>query len=265
MVVLRTAGRRCTARTSPRVADFTVARRRDVLASCSARRPSHTPTPPSRSTPAAALTRDGELLARVVRAAARTRALARGGAALADHAQGADLPADRRHRRRADDVAARAARRRRATGTTATAGCATPRSPSSRCMDGGYSTRRAPGATGCCAPSPARPDAGADHVRRRRRAAAAPSWRCDWLPGYEGSRPVRIGNAAARAVPARRLRRGDRRAAPGAARPACRADEDAWRRCSARMLEHLETRLAAARRRHLGGARRRAGTSPTRR
>ena len=35
---------------------------------------------------------------------------------------------DRRHRRRADHLAARAAGRRRATGTTATAGCATPRS-----------------------------------------------------------------------------------------------------------------------------------------
>ena len=29
----------------------------------------------------------------------------------------------------------------------------------------------------------------------------------DWLPGYEGSSPVRVGNAAVRAVPARRLRR----------------------------------------------------------
>ena len=39
----------------------------------------------------------------------------------------------------------------------------------------------------------------------------------DWLPGYEGSRPVRIGNAAVGAVPARRLRRGDGRAAQRAA------------------------------------------------
>ena len=56
----------------------------------------------------------------------------RRGHALADHAEGADLRADRRHRRGADDVAARAARRRRATGTTASAGCATRRSRCSR-------------------------------------------------------------------------------------------------------------------------------------
>ena len=47
--------------------------------------------------------------------------------ALADHAEGADLRADRRHRRGADDVAAGAARRHRATGTIASAGCATRR------------------------------------------------------------------------------------------------------------------------------------------
>ena len=53
----------------------------------------------------------------------------------------------------------------------------------------------------------ARPDA--DHVRHPGRA---PPHRVelDWLPGYEGARPVRIGNAAWPA-PARRLRRGDGR------------------------------------------------------
>ena len=39
------------------------------------------------------------------------------------------------------------------------------------------------------------PAAAADHVRRRRRAAA-PELELPWLPGYEGSRPVRVGNAA---------------------------------------------------------------------
>ena len=42
-------------------------------------------------------------------------------------------------------------------------------------------------------------------------------WEADWLPGYEGSAPVRIGNAAVEPAPARRLRRGDRRAARSAA------------------------------------------------
>ena len=41
-------------------------------------------------------------------------------------------------------------------------------------------------------------------------------WEVPWLPGYEGAAPVRIGNAAARPAPARRVRRGHGRAAPGA-------------------------------------------------
>ena len=40
-----------------------------------------------------------------------------------------------------------------------------------------------------------RPGGPADHVRRRRRAAAD-RVELAWLPGYEGSAPVRIGNAA---------------------------------------------------------------------
>ena len=52
----------------------------------------------------------------------------------------------------------------------------------------------------------------ADHVRAGRGAAPRPSARSTWLPGYEGSAPVRIGNAASEPVPARRLRRGDVRA-----------------------------------------------------
>ena len=38
-----------------------------------------------------------------------------------------------------------------------------------------------------------------------------------WLPGYEGSKPVRVGNAAHRTIPARCLRRGHGCAAPGSA------------------------------------------------
>ncbi len=50
-----------------------------------------------------------------------------------------------------------------------------------------------------------------DHVRGAPASAASPRCELDWLPGYEGSKPVRIGNQATRAVPARRLRRGARR------------------------------------------------------
>ena len=51
-------------------------------------------------------------------------------------------------------------------------------------------------AAGCSGPRPAIPSQmqimyGAGGERR------LDEWEVDWLPGYEGSRPVRIGNAAA--------------------------------------------------------------------
>ena len=59
-------------------------------------------------------------------AIAPMRATTRSRDAVADHAEGADLRADRRHCRGAHDLAAGKARRRSETGTTAFAGCATP-------------------------------------------------------------------------------------------------------------------------------------------
>ena len=44
----------------------------------------------------------------------------------------------------------------------------------------------------------------------------------DWLPGYEGSQPVRDRQRGSRAVPARRLRRGDGRRCTRRARTGCR-------------------------------------------
>ena len=61
------------------------------------------------------------------------------------------------------------------------------------------------------------PGAGADHVRPGRRAAARPSGRSRGCRATRARKPVRIGNAAARAAPARHLRRGDGRALPGRA------------------------------------------------
>ena len=92
--------------------------------------------------------------------------VARGGRALADHAQGADLRPDRRHRRGADHLAARAASAACATGTTATAGSATRRSPCTRCSTPATTTRPAPGASGCSAPWPA----------ARRRCTSCTAW-----------------------------------------------------------------------------------------
>ena len=152
------------------------------------------------------------------------RPLGQGGEALADHAQESDLRADRRHRRRADDVAARAHRAARATGTTATAGCATRRSRSMRCCSRATETKPPHGAIGCCARPPADPQDlqtlyGVDGDRVRT------EFEIPWLAGYAGSKPVRVGNARIGAVAARRVRRVDRRAVPRAdARGSQRSD-----------------------------------------
>ena len=83
-----------------------------------------------------------------------------------------------------------------ATGTTATAGCATRRSRSSRSCAAATTTRRWRGATGCCGPSPAtRPQLQIMYGPAGERRLD--ECELDWLPGYEGSTPVRIGNAAA--------------------------------------------------------------------
>ena len=60
-----------------------------------------------------------------------------------------------------------------------------------------------------------------------------------WLAGYEGSRPVRIGNGAVGPAPARRLRRGRRRAA-SRARQGPPASDDAWAMTS-KLFDWLES------------------------
>ena len=105
------------------------------------------------------------------------------------------------------------------------------------------------------------PGADADHVRHRRRAA----------PAGVGARLARratrarsrcaVGNAAAGAAPARRLRRGDGRALPGVQGRASRATTQAWALQRA-LLAHLEKVWSAARPRHLGSARRAAPLHP---
>ena len=103
--------------------------------------------------------------------------------------------ADRRHRRRADHVAAGRARRRAQLGLSlllaARLHAHAGRADARRLPRGS----RRPGATGSCAPSPARP------AQLQIMYGVAGEHRLTelelpWLPGYEESRPVRIGNGA---------------------------------------------------------------------
>ena len=86
-------------------------------------------------------------------------------AALADHAQGADLRPDRRHRGGADHLAAGTARRRAQLGLPLLLAARRHLDPDGADRALATPTRRATGATGCCARSPA--------ARRRCRSCTA--------------------------------------------------------------------------------------------
>ena len=128
--------------------------------------------------------------------------------AFAAHPEGADLRADRRDHRGGHDLAAGGDRRRSATGTTATAGCATRRSPCRRWSRRATPRRRWRGGSGCCARSPA-----ARNGCRSSTAWPASGTRAErelpWLSGYEGSHAGADRQRRGRPAPARRLRRGD--------------------------------------------------------
>ncbi len=115
-------------------------------------------------------------------------------AALADHAEGADVRADGRHRRRAHDLAAGVPGRGPELGLSLLLD-ARRALPLDALMDAGYVDEAAELA-GLAAPSGRRrPGGPPDHVRARRRAPAR-RVRAGLAPGYEGSAPVRVGNAA---------------------------------------------------------------------
>ena len=168
--------------------------------------------------------------------------VARGRPPLAHRAEGADLRADRRHRRGARRRRCRRRSAACATGTTATAGCATPRSRCLRSSTPATSRRRARGGDWLLRAAAGDPAAlqimyGVGGERR------LPELDLDWLPGYEGSQPSAHRQRGRRPVPARRVRRGARRAPPGArpraarlegglgaAAPSCSSYlEDAWK------------------------------------
>ena len=203
--------------------------------------------------------RDRGGLGRMGGGATGRRQIRRGGAALADHAQGAHLPSDRRHRRRAHHLAAGKARRDCATGTTATVGCATPRFTLLALMNCGFDGEAEAWRTGCCTPSPA--------IRRRCRSCmawpangASTSGRLHGLGGYEGAKPVRIGNAAAKQLQLDifgEVMDALYQSADGGWRP--RAPSGT---CKCELVEHLETIWQEPDRGHLGSARRPAAFHP---
>ena len=137
--------------------------------------------------------------------------------ALADHAQGADLRADRRHRRGAHHLAAGMDRRRAQLGLplllAARRDADAARVHERRLLRGG----RGVAANGCCARSPAGPS-------RRRSCTASPAsggWsngRCRGCRAFANSAPVRIGNGAHSQLQLDVYRRGDGRPASGAPR-----------------------------------------------
>ena len=124
--------------------------------SCSpgSRRTSRCPTPVDAERGAR---RDRGVLARLGRPVQPPRRLPRRDPPVAARAQGAHVRADRRHRGGADDVAARADRRRAQLGLPLLLAARRDADAAGDAATPATATRRAPGATGCCAPSPAIP------------------------------------------------------------------------------------------------------------
>ena len=137
---------------------------------------------------------DREILARLDGEIQSRRTIRGDRHALADHAQGADLCADRRHRRGADHVAAGMDRRRPQLGLplllAARRNAHAARVHERRLLRGGGVVAGMAVARGR---RPAR--AGADHVRHRRRTAARRMDRAV-AAGVSQLGPVRIGNSA---------------------------------------------------------------------
>ena len=117
------------------------------------------------SRPARPSARNRERVVRLVEPLHAEGAVARGDRALADHAEDADLSADRRHRRGGDDLAAGSARRRAQLGLPLLLDPRCDADPVRAAQLRLSRPRRAPGASGCCAPSPA--------IRRRCRSCTA--------------------------------------------------------------------------------------------
>ena len=116
-------------------------------------------------------------------------------AALGARAEGPDVHAHGRARRGADDLAAGDAAAASATGTTATAGCATRRSRCGRCTRSASTGR--PTTSSSTSPTCERNEDGSLQIMYGIRGEKdLEESTLDHLKGYEGARPVRIGNGA---------------------------------------------------------------------
>ena len=187
--------------------------------------------------------------------------VARTGGAFAADAEGAHLPADRRHRRGPHHLAARAARRRAQLGLSLllAARCHVHAARADACR-----LSRGGAGLGRLAAAQRRRHAGADPdaVRPGGRALA------DGVGGAVARR-LRRREAGAhrqrgeRAVAARRVRRTDGCAVPGDAPRAGAAERELGH--PARTRHASRSDLGPAGRKHLGGARRASGISPSRR
>ena len=107
-----------------------------------------------------------------------------------------DVQAFRRNCRGGDDFAAGEDWRRIATGTTGTAGCAIRRLRCWSLLRAGYEEEAEAWRRWLLRAIAGAPCAVADDLRHLRRAADERVASVEWLPGYENSKPVNIGNAA---------------------------------------------------------------------
>ena len=202
--------RRCAARTGRR-SPSSRSSRATASRSCS---PGFRPI---RSRPAAidaeeALARRRAVLARMGALGRACRRLPRRGAPVAAGAQGADLCADRRHRGRADHVAAGAARRRAQLGLPLLLAARRDADPAGDARDRLPRRGRAVAAL-AAARGRGRSGRRPDHVRHRRRAAAG-RVRARLAARLRGLEPGPRRQRRVVAAPARRVRRDPRGLVP---------------------------------------------------